>query len=216
MKMPKRPRPRAAAVATLAAAFALSAMAAAQEAAPPERALSAVTVFVGKQTRNDIGDAILPIEGFNYVETDFAGLAVSREVFRRGGVAIDLEAGGGAQWGTFRGEENSAAHAWGAAYLRYDRFPWDRYLRTSVGVSTGLNYITDDIAIERRRGGDLDDKARLQHYFAPEIALALPSRPNIELVGRVHHRSGVYGLFCDECGSNIGTLGVRVRGVFGP
>ena len=186
------------------------AVSAAQEA-DPARGLSAVTVLVGKQTRNDLSDAIVPVEGFNYVETDFAGIALSREVWRARGLAVSVEGGGGAQWGTFREEENSAAHAWGAAYLRYDRFPWDRYVRTAFGVSTGLSYITDDIAVERRRGGDLDDQSRLQHYFSPELAVSLPARPNVELVGRVHHRSGVYGLFCGECGSNIGTVGVRVR-----
>ena len=174
------------------------------------RGLNSVTVFGGRQTRNDLSDAIVPVEGFNFIDTYFAGGAVAREVARRGGLAVELEAGAGVQWGTYLGEDNGTEHLWGAAYLRYDRFPWRGVVRTSVGASLGLNYITRDNALERSRNTG-DAQSRLQHYFSPEIALALPSRPNVEVLYRVHHRSGVYGLFCTDCGSNIDTLGLRYR-----
>ena len=182
----------------------------AQEGEASARGLNSVTVFGGRQTRNDLSDAIVPVEGFNFIDTYFAGGVVAREVARRGGFAVELEVGTGAQWGTYLGEDNGTEHVWGAAYLRYDRFPWRGVVRTSVGASLGLNVITRDNALERSRNTD-EAQSRLQHYFSPEIALALPSRPNVEVLYRVHHRSGVYGLFCTDCGSNIDTLGLRYR-----
>ncbi|NNK49546.1 MAG: hypothetical protein HKP01_11805 [Gemmatimonadetes bacterium] len=43
------------------------------------------------------------------------------------------------------------------------------------------------------------------------MTLALPSLPYLQLVGRIHHRSGAFGLFGDaqESGSNTVGLGIR-------
>jgi hypothetical protein len=50
------------------------------------------------------------------------------------------------------------------------------------------------------------------HFFSPEITFALPSRPDIELLFRFHHRSGVFGLVNDAFGgSQYGTVGLRLR-----
>jgi len=41
----------------------------------------------------------------------------------------------------------------------------------------------------------------------------VPSLPYVQVVGRIHHRSGVFGLFGDarESGSNTVGLGLRVH-----
>jgi hypothetical protein len=50
------------------------------------------------------------------------------------------------------------------------------------------------------------------HFFSPEITLAAPSRPSVELVLRFHHRSGVWGLVSDAWGgAQYASVGVRVR-----
>jgi hypothetical protein len=50
------------------------------------------------------------------------------------------------------------------------------------------------------------------HFFAPEIAFALPRRPEAELMFRFHHRSGVFGLVSEAWGAaQYGTVGLRLR-----
>jgi hypothetical protein len=46
-----------------------------------------------------------------------------------------------------------------------------------------------------------------------EATFAVPSYPYVQLVGRIHHRSGAFGLFGDaqESGSNTVGLGFRVH-----
>ena len=53
-------------------------------------------------------------------------------------------------------------------------------------------------------------------FFAPEITFALPSRPNVELLLRFHHRSGVFGLVSDAWGgAQYATVG-RARPLLEP
>ena len=50
------------------------------------------------------------------------------------------------------------------------------------------------------------------HYFAPELTFAMPSHPNVELVFRMHHRSGIFGLVSDAWGgAQYATVGLRIR-----
>jgi hypothetical protein len=64
--------------------------------------------------------------------------------------------------------------------------------------------------VERDRAND-GEGSQLMHYFAPEITFALPSRPNVQLLLRFHHRSGAFGLVSDAWGgAQYATVGVRV------
>ena len=65
--------------------------------------------------------------------------------------------------------------------------------------------------IEQDRAKD-GEGSQVMHYFAPEITLALPQAPDIELMFRFHHRSGVFGVVSDAFGgAQYGTVGLRVR-----
>ena len=103
--------------------------------------------------------------------------------------------------------------AWGALFLRYRGFPWDDYVRTSVAVSTGLNWATGISEVERDRASDGEGgTSQIMHYLAPEITFALPSRPNTELMLRFHHRSGIFGLINDAWGgAQYATVGIRMH-----
>ena len=65
------------------------------------------------------------------------------------GFTVEAEVGLGKRFG-----RQSETEVWGAAYLRYQGFPWDRFLVTSVAVSTGLNYASDISDVERNRARD--------------------------------------------------------------
>lgn len=91
--------------------------------------------------------------------------------------------------------------------LRWLPFPWDRYLDTSFAVGEGLSYATDDPEIEVEKH---DRTARLLNYLMFELAVVVPRQPQWTLFGRVHHRSGVFGLFDGvDGGSNVVAAGVR-------
>jgi len=97
------------------------------------------------------------------------------------------------------------------AMIRRTHFPWDRYLRTSLAFGEGLSYAADKIYVENN-GTAGDSSPRLLDFLTFEITFALPQYPYLELVGRIHHRSGAWGLFYpfhDHPGSNNIGLGIR-------
>ncbi len=91
--------------------------------------------------------------------------------------------------------------------LRWLLFPWDRYVDTSFAVGEGLSYATSQPNIEVEKH---DRSARLLNYLMFELAGSLPQHPQWAVFLRVHHRSGVFGLFSGVSGgSNVVGLGVR-------
>lgn len=81
----------------------------------------------------------------------------------------------------------------GALYLRWDGFPWQRHLRTSFALGTGPSYASRVPPLERKRHG-ADGSARLTNFVFGELAFGLPSEPDVDLILRYHHRSGIFGL----------------------
>jgi len=92
--------------------------------------------------------------------------------------------------------------------VRWITFPWNRYLDTSVAIGGGLS-VTSEVPVLEKRDPDNSRAATLLHYLLIEAAVGLPSS-NWSLVARVHHRSGIFGLF-SHSGSNVLALGLRYR-----
>ena len=167
-----------------------------------------------------VGDASLSDLAINHgsIQTDevgkggFVGAAMSRQLVRFWDYFwLEAEAGAG-----FRFEPSHdyySPEAWGAIFLRFDGFPWNDVLRTSVGVSTGLNVVAELPPSETKYGQkSIPSGAVLQHYLAPEIAFSWPDKPEDELFIRIHHRSTGYGLFWNtSTGSNVVAIGLRFR-----
>jgi hypothetical protein len=129
---------------------------------------------------------------YDYEDSFLVSAALSRQLFSVGSWASGaIETGIGQRVGDLH-----ATEIWAAIYLRWHAFPWSEILRTSVGISTGLNYATRIEAWER--SNDRTGKgAHLLHYLAPELSLALPDVPQWEMVLRYHHRSGGGQIFGD-------------------
>jgi hypothetical protein len=163
---------------------------------------------------NTLGDVLFPtdLKAKGLGEGGFVGLAMSRQLVRFWGhYWLEAEMGGG-----FRFEpavDYYNPEAWAAIYLKFDGFPWNDVIRTSVGVSTGLHWIAELTPGDTNYGQyTIPENAVLQHYFSPEIAFSLPDRPQDELFVRIHHRSTGYGLFWNtEAGSNVVAIGLRFR-----
>ena len=168
----------------------------------------AATIFAGQLTENELSEIIIP-RGITFTDTSFVGGALSREIYRWNGFSVEAEAGVGVQFGGGSGQ--NAGHFWGALYGRYNDFPWNDYVKTSVAISVGLNYMTAETDFENSETSD-GNTEKLLHYLSPEVTFALPENENQEFVVRLHHRSSADGFFgCQGCGSNIVLFGFRHR-----
>ena len=91
--------------------------------------------------------------------------------------------------------------------LRYHTFPWNRYVRTSFAMGEGISYTTQVPYHEQNKAGE-DGYHRFLNYLMAELTFGVPSVPSLNLVYRIHHRSGIYGLIGDQ-GSNYYCIGAR-------
>ena len=166
-----------------------------------------VLVFGGEMSNHNFEDTLSPFNSRDRADINFAGAAVNRRIREGRFIDVEVEAGGGYQFSD--SSDNDSAQIWAALYFRYSRFPWNRFIYTTVAISTGLNYSFNKTRFEEeedRKNGT----SKLLHYLSPEITFAHPDHKQWEGVLRLHHRSGVYGLFgCNHCGSNMVTAGVR-------
>jgi hypothetical protein len=105
------------------------------------------------------------------------------------------------------------AEIWAALYFRFTAFPWDHIVYTTIAFATGLNYASRISDWERAVAGKaVPGGSRLLHYFSPELTFAWPDRKDIELVIRIHHRSGAYGFVSRvDSGAQYTTVGLRWR-----
>ena len=124
---------------------------------------------------------------------------------------LDGEIGGGYRFG-----EESMAELWTALYLRYDGLPWNDIVYTTIAADLGISVLSEKSEIEASREADSDGQhanaSYILHFFSPEITIADPDNKNVELVLRLQHRSGIFGLIDGiTSGSTIVTTGIRVR-----
>ncbi len=171
-----------------------------------------VAIYAGRYVEDSLGDDIilspsLPTD-WNYGDDDYLiATSISRQVahFWRHWT-LEPEVGIGQRFG-----REAATEVWGAFYFRYSGFPWDRWVVTTMALSTGLDWANEITQVEVDRAKD-GKGSQLMHFFSPEITFAAPSRPNQELVFRFHHRSGVFGLVSDAWGgAQYASVGFRIR-----
>jgi hypothetical protein len=96
----------------------------------------------------------------------------------------------------------------GSVNLRWVVFPWNKWVETTAAVGEGLSWATEIPALEKADPTN-SDNAQLLNYILLEITFAVPES-SWSLVTRIHHRSGVWGLF-GHTGSNVLEAGIRYR-----
>jgi hypothetical protein len=90
---------------------------------------------------------------------------------------------------------------------RWDNFPWNHVIHTSFAIGEGVSYATSIPAIESKAS---ENTKRLLNFLMLEATFGLPTHPHWELMLRIHHRSGAYGLYhAGNTGSNDIGLGLR-------
>jgi hypothetical protein len=93
---------------------------------------------------------------------------------------------------------------------RWSNFPWSDTIRTTFGFGGGLSYATDIPSIEFNPKKPNGNYRNLLHYLAAEATFALPNHKDWQLVYRLHHRSGVFGLMdADNAGNTAVQIGIR-------
>lgn len=91
--------------------------------------------------------------------------------------------------------------------FRWANMPWNHYVVTSFAIGEGISYASSVPAIEKRQN---TNTKRLLNYLMFEATFAPPSNPQFQVLGRIHHRSGAYGLYhAGNSGSNDIGIGVR-------
>lgn len=91
--------------------------------------------------------------------------------------------------------------------FRWANLPWNHYVTTSLSLGEGISYVTAVPSVEKK---DNNNTKRLLNLLIFEATFAAPSYPALQLVARIHHRSGAFGLYrAGNSGSNDVGLGVR-------
>ncbi|HEU0223110.1 MAG TPA: hypothetical protein VFR34_12985 [Paracoccaceae bacterium] len=178
------------------------------------------TLFAGQFLDSNLTDVLLPFDEdftppwrWKTAEDYIVAGALSRRLATIGGVFdIEAEIGLAQRFG-----EEAVSEGWVALFGRWTAFPWNDHVRTSIAVSTGLNYASKASALERAHSAT-GESSRLLHYLSPELTLASPDWDSTEIVLRFHHRSGggkIWGetaLFGNVAeGAQYWTLGLRHR-----
>jgi hypothetical protein len=163
----------------------------------------AVTVYGASQMRSDIWKTFYSPEfDTSYY---FVALAVSRKIYSfTKHIDLELEGQGVKHMGN--------QHHWefnGLFALRWLTFPWNKYIITTFAIGDGLSYATRTPKLEEEIHGK---SSLFLNYLMVELTFALPETPQWSLVLRLHHRSGVRGLFDDiEGASNALGIGLKYK-----
>jgi hypothetical protein len=149
------------------------------------------------------GSSIIPF-GSGFDGNGIAGAAYSRRLHPfSNGIEIGAELGLAARFG-----RDLTGEAWAGFSLGHEGFTYGP-VTVAPAVVLGLSAVTGATGIEARRAGK-DGDPTLLFYLGPEIAFRHQRFPNVELVYRIHHRSGawkVLGNMRDGYNGNI--IGVR-------
>lgn len=162
-----------------------------------------VSVFVAQNARDRLVD-ILSTASADRRRSWLVAVAYGRPLHQWRSISLELELQAARHTGMQRhGEFNAVLVA------RWMDFPWDHWADTRVAAGEGLSWATEVPELEPRSDPEEGESARLLNYLLFEVEVRPPARPWSGYL-RIHHRSGVYGLFSDVTGgSNFVGLGVR-------
>jgi len=115
--------------------------------------------------------------------------------------------------GTYQDDPNGNLYQFNPyIYARWTNFPWNKYLATTGMMGEGVSYSSGIPLREARNTEKAANARRFLNYVVFEATFALPKYPQYQLVYRIHHRSGVFGLFTSGIvGSSAIGFGVRIK-----
>jgi hypothetical protein len=164
-----------------------------------------IIVYGGRYTDRHLGEKVLMLKPIYYEDSWTKTLAVGRILMERSEFyRLEFET----QFTKHIGEQSHYEfNLVFAIRMRYN--PFSTYMPLSLALGNGISYATEVPVIEERSRTNIN-ATKLLNYLMLEIAAEIPKTENWELIGRIHHRSGVFGLYNGvRGGSNIMTAGLR-------
>ena len=163
----------------------------------------ALAIYAGRLTKEKWEKAILP--GADFADATIVVAAGSWTVARffDDKLSYELEA----QVGKYFGDQDHWEFNLPIIGFRWHRFPWDRYVATSLAWGIGPSYATEIPPIEIETN---DSSSRWLIHWYSELTLGPPAA-GWEVMLRLHHRSDGYGTVADDGGSNALCAGLRYR-----
>jgi len=172
-------------------------------AAPGERSL---TLYGGAYSDNALIEEILPLREIKF-EDAHLGVVAYTEPFHRfweGKARWEWEVQAGKYWGDQDHWELNAL-----IVLRWLHFPWNRHVRTTFAIGDGVSYASKVPQLELASHTN-EGATQLLNYLLLEWTLGLPEQPDWDLSLRIHHRSGIFGLYDGvDGGSNVLAAGLK-------
>jgi hypothetical protein len=160
-----------------------------------------ITGFIGQWDDGTFGE-VLSMTSWDMKSAYIAGAALNRRFATSFDDRLHWEIEGSVyrHWGQQRHWEGNLALA-----ARWTRFPWDHVVDTSFAFGEGVSLASRKPALEG------DDTRQFLNHLLTELEFARPDGSPVSVVLRVHHRSGVWGLYGAKTGSNHMTVGLRYR-----
>lgn len=156
-----------------------------------------------------------PFWKWHWRNNDFVAGAFSRRLVTFwNALSLEPEIGIGQRFGGM-----NATEFWGAINIRWTDFPWNDYLKTSIGLAEGISIATQVDTEERllndptiRGNHRVFTGSQVLNFFTPEMTFALPEYDSYEFLVRFHHRSGGFGTINGVyAGAQFFTAGLRVH-----
>ncbi len=94
-----------------------------------------------------------------------------------------------------------------AFVLRWQPFLWDRVLDTSFAIGNGLSYASEVPDLEEK---EHVNATQLLHFLMIELTFALPDYPEWNFITRIHHRSGIWGIY-DNVSGGTNAIGLGIK-----
>ncbi len=163
-----------------------------------------VAVFGGEGTNDSFSDIVGQLFNVDGNSERVLAAALRRRIGGFGNhLWFELEAMYGQHYGSQRyGEFGIALNG------RVHDFPWDHFVVTTMAVGLGPSITTRQSQLEFQKTGI---RQKTLNQLNLELTLALPDYPNYALLGRLQHRSGIFGTIngVDDA-SNFVSLGMVV------
>ena len=181
--------------------------------------------FAGRTNSGNLGDTFAFGVGAPrtiFYDNYIVGGAYQRDFFQfNSGILIGAEIGLADRFGKYTiccdtiAYSNSMTHSaelWGGVSFRHQGVALFDTVRISPGFVFGLSAISNPIGQEGLHQIDHHGSGRVLFYLGFDLAFALASLPDTELVIRIQHRSGGYGTLGGmKEGNNANVIGIRQR-----
>ena len=173
-----------------------------------------LTLFYAQLTDNDLIE--VPFRVPKFKKRYLLGAALRKELFKLRekldwapeNVFCDLEGVLVHKWGDWQGLKQAFQEVAGSFNLRYD-FADNWINLDSISFGNGLSLTTEEPKYEKETTLN-GQTSNLLYYLMLDADFDLPYTEKWQIVLRVHHRSGVFGLIDNvDGGSNYVGLGLR-------